>query len=113
VLKVQHNAGGTTSKKKGGGATLYPILHLSQYHVTGGHTGKQASKQASKIILGKTLQGVEGYHIYGHRITGNFDTSRLATLHGLLDDPLPSSRAIVGILEPAAKVEPHIMVAAG
>jgi hypothetical protein len=29
VLKVQHNAGGTTSKKKGGGATLYPILHLS------------------------------------------------------------------------------------
>jgi hypothetical protein len=45
------------------GAILYPILHLSQYHVTGGHTGKQASKQTSKnqIILGKTLQGVEGY----------------------------------------------------
>jgi hypothetical protein len=65
VLKVQHNAGGTTSKKKGGGATLYPILHLSQYHVTGGHTGKQSSKQTIKTfwerpykvlraILGKT-----------------------------------------------------------
>jgi hypothetical protein len=54
----------------------------------------------------------ESNHIYGHRIMGNFDTSHLATLHGLLDDPLPSSRAIVWILEPAAKVEPHIMVAA-
>jgi hypothetical protein len=50
VLKVQHNAGGTTSKKKGGGATLYPMLHLSQYHVTGGHTGNQTSKQASKTF---------------------------------------------------------------
>ena len=67
--KVQHNvgsatknAGGTTSKKRGGGAILYPILHLSQYHVTGGHTGKQSSKQTNiQIILGKTLQGVEGY----------------------------------------------------
>jgi hypothetical protein len=56
--------------------------------------------------------GFESDHIYGHRIMGNFNTSRLATLHGLLDDPLPSSRPIVGILEPAAKVEPHIMVAA-
>jgi hypothetical protein len=54
----QHNAGGTTSKKRGGGAILYPILHLSQYHVTGGHTGNQANKQN---ILGKTLQGVESY----------------------------------------------------
>jgi hypothetical protein len=44
---------------------------------------------------------------------GNFNTSHLVTLHGLLDDPLSSGRAIVGILEPAAKVEPHIMVAAG
>jgi hypothetical protein len=59
---VQHNAGGTTSKKRGEGATLYPILHMSQYHVTGEHTGNQANKQANKqIILGKTLQGVEGY----------------------------------------------------
>jgi hypothetical protein len=40
---------------------------------------------------------------------GNFDTSHLATLHGLLDDPLPSSRPIVGILEPAAKVEPELV----
>jgi hypothetical protein len=51
-------------------------------------------------------------HIYGHRIMGNFNTSHLATLHSLLDDPLPSSRAIIWILELAAKVEPHIMVAA-
>jgi hypothetical protein len=46
-----NSAGGTigaTSKKRRGGVTLYPILHLSQYHVTGGHTGKQASKQANK-----------------------------------------------------------------
>jgi hypothetical protein len=57
VLKVQHIAGGTTSKKKGGGATLYPILHLSQYHVTGGHTGNQAIKTSS----GK--DPVEGYSL--------------------------------------------------
>jgi hypothetical protein len=43
---------------------------------------------------------------------GNFNTSRLATLHSFLDDPLLSSRAIIWRLEAEAKVEPHIVVAA-
>jgi hypothetical protein len=56
--------------------------------------------------------GFKSDHIYSLSITGNFNTSRLATLHCLLDDPPPSSRVIIWRLEVAAKVEPHIMVAA-
>jgi hypothetical protein len=51
-------------------------------------------------------------HIYHLSTMGNFNTSCLATLHSLLNDPLPSGRASIWILELATEVEPHIMVAA-
>jgi hypothetical protein len=50
--------------ESGGGATLYAILHLSQYHVTGGHTGKQAIKQASKQTNNSSPPEVKALNIF-------------------------------------------------
>jgi hypothetical protein len=54
----------------------------------------------------------ESDHIYHLSTMGNFNTSCLATLHSLSNDPLPVGRVSVRILEPATEVEPHFMVAA-
>ena len=81
VLKVQHNAGGTTSKKKEG---VQPSTQSYTSLSTMLQGDIPASKQASKQnILGKTLQGVEGYSSYSSPSLSQLSYIR-GQAHGLI-----------------------------